>query len=153
MVRLRGRAGNRYAVYVAGAEPRQRQRVDNGHHHAAALRSVRRGGEVRYNGGHVQVEEPAVVARGSCHRGCGDACGMRNILGFLTYLLAAVIFGGGMALVLLAVHEDNDRCHYYNGSWNKGDLLSGVIAITVGMALRYLLCANSGIRSVIEIIA
>lgn len=73
MVRFRGRNGNRYAVYVAGTEPRQRQRVDNGHHHAAALRSVRRGGEVRYNGGHVQVEEPAVVARGSCHRGCGDA--------------------------------------------------------------------------------
>lgn len=78
---------------------------------------------------------------------------MRDILGFLTYLLAAVIFGGGTALVLLAVHEDNDRCHYYNGSWNKGDLLSGVIAIAVGMALRYLLCANSGICSVIEMIA
>lgn len=76
MVRLRGRAGNRYAVYVAGAEPRQRQCVDNGHHHAATLRSVRRGGEVRYHGGHVQVEEPAVVARGSCHWSSGDACGL-----------------------------------------------------------------------------
>ena len=153
MVRLRGRTGNRNAVHVAGKEPRQRKRVDNGHYNTTALRSVRRGGEVRYHGGHVQVEEPAVVARWSCHRSSGDACGMRNILGFLTYLLAAVIFGGGMALVLLAVHEDNDRCHYYNGNWNKGDLLSGVIAIAVGMALRYLLCANSGIRSVIEMIA
>lgn len=76
MVRFRGRNGNRYAVYVAGTEPRQRQRVDNGHHHAAALRSVRRSGEVRYHRGHVQVEEPAVVARGSCHWSSGDACGI-----------------------------------------------------------------------------
>lgn len=76
-----------------------------------------------------------------------------DILGMLVYFITATVFGGGIALILLAVHEDNDRCHYYNGSWNKGDLLSGVIAITVGMALRYLLCANSGIRNVIEIIA
>ena len=76
-----------------------------------------------------------------------------DILGMLVYFITATVFGGGIALILLAVHEDNDRCHYYNGSWNKGDLLSGVIAIAVGMALRYLLCANSGIRSVIEIIA
>lgn len=41
MVRLRGRTGNRNALHVAGTEPRQRKRVDNGHHHAAALRGVR----------------------------------------------------------------------------------------------------------------
>lgn len=76
MVRLRGRTGNRNAVHVAGTEPRQCQRVDNGNHHTYALRSVRRGGEVRYHGGHVQVEEPAVVARGSCHWSSGDACGI-----------------------------------------------------------------------------
>ena len=76
MVRLRGRTGNRYAIYVAGAEPRQRKRVDNGYHHAHALRSVRRGGETCHHRGHVQVEEPAVVARGSCHRSSSDACGL-----------------------------------------------------------------------------
>lgn len=76
MVRLRGRTGNRNAVHVAGAEPRQRQRMDNGYHHAHALRSVRRGGETCHHRGHVQVEEPAVVARWSCHRSSGDACGI-----------------------------------------------------------------------------
>lgn len=139
MVRLRGRTGNRYAVHVAGAKPRQCQRVDNGNHHTYALRSVRRGGETCHHGGHVQVEEPAVVARGSCHWSSGDACGMRNILGFLTYLLAAVIFGGGIALVLLAVHEDNDRCHYYNGKWSKKDIICGCIAISLGIIARYFL--------------
>lgn len=47
-----------------------------GHYNTAALRSVRRGGEICNHGGHVQVEEPAVVARGSCHRSSGDACGI-----------------------------------------------------------------------------
>ena len=99
--------------------------------------------------------KPYSVGHGQRNRNCDYASCMNknDILGMLVYFLTAVIFGGGAALVLLAVHEDNDRCHYYNGNWNKGDLLSGVLAITVGMALRYLLCANSGICSVIEMIA
>lgn len=48
----------------------------NAYHHAHALRSVRRGGETCHHRGHVQVEEPAVVARWSCHRSSGDACGI-----------------------------------------------------------------------------
>lgn len=59
-----------------------------------------------------------------------------DILGMLVYFLTAVIFGGGIALVLLAVHEDNDRCHYYNGKWSKKDIILGLIAICSGLILR-----------------
>ena len=46
---------------------------------------------------------------------------------------------GGFGLLALIIHEDNDRCHYYHGEWNKGDLTRGCIAIAVGVALRYIL--------------
>ena len=62
----------------------------------------------------------------------------RNFLGMLTYLAITLIFGGGFGLLALIVHEDNDRCHYYNGTWNKGDLVRGCLAVAVGMGLRYL---------------
>lgn len=47
-------------------------------------------------------------------------------------------FGGGFGLLALIVHEDNDRCHYYNGAWNRGDLTRGCLAVGAGMGLRYL---------------
>lgn len=49
----------------------------------------------------------------------------------------AMLFGGGIALLALIVYEDNDRCQYYQGEWNKGDLLRGCLAVAVGVALRY----------------
>ena len=39
-------------------------------------------------------------------------------------------------------YEDNDRCHYYHGEWNKRDLTRGCIAVAVGMAIRYFLSIN-----------
>lgn len=60
----------------------------------------------------------------------------RGILAAIAYFVAAAAFGGGVALVLLAVHEDNDRCHYYGGAWDKGDIMRGCAAIAAGMALR-----------------
>ena len=42
----------------------------------------------------------------------------------------------------MSKYEDNDRCHYYHGEWNKGDLTRGCIAIAVGMAIRYFLSIN-----------
>lgn len=62
----------------------------------------------------------------------------RNILGILVYLAIAFVFGGGFGLLALIVKEDNDRCHYYNGEWNIGDLVRGCLAVGVGMVLRYL---------------
>ena len=46
----------------------------------------------------------------------------RNLLGMLAYLTISFVFGGGFGLLALIVKEDNDRCHYYNGTWSGGDL-------------------------------
>lgn len=60
-----------------------------------------------------------------------------NLLGMAVYFAASVAFGGAVGAVLLAVHEDNDRCHYYGGQWNKGDLARGLMAVMAGMAARW----------------
>lgn len=60
-----------------------------------------------------------------------------NIFGMVVYMCIAMLFGGGFGLLALIVHEDNDRCNYYQGEWNKGDLLGGCLAVAVGVALRY----------------
>ena len=36
-----------------------------------------------------------------------------NILGFAVYLLAAIVFSPDVAIILLAIKENSDRCHYY----------------------------------------
>lgn len=66
--------------------------------------------------------------------------GMRNnILGAVVYLSTAIVFGGSTALLMLFVKENSDRCHYYNGKWNKTDLLCGVVAICAGMVVNHYL--------------
>lgn len=67
-----------------------------------------------------------------------------NLLGMAVYFCIAVLFGGGFGVLALIVHEDNDRCHYYNGEWNKGDLIRGCAAVAVGVAARYLLMGEGG---------
>lgn len=62
----------------------------------------------------------------------------RNLLGMLVYFTIALVFGGGFGLLALIVKEDNDRCHFYGGTWNIGDLVRGCLAVGVGMGLRYL---------------
>lgn len=62
----------------------------------------------------------------------------RNLLGMLVYFTIALAFGGGFGVLALIVHEDNDRCHYYGGTWNRGDLVRGSLAVGVGIGLRYL---------------
>ena len=66
----------------------------------------------------------------------------KNIVSVMIYTAITFTFGGGFGLLALIVHEDNDRCHYYHGEWNKGDLTRGCIAIAVGMAVRYFLGIN-----------
>lgn len=61
----------------------------------------------------------------------------RNLLGMLVYMTIALLFGGGFGLLALIVKEDNDRCHFYGGTWNIGDLVRGSLAVGVGMGLRY----------------
>lgn len=61
----------------------------------------------------------------------------RNLLGMLVYLTISFVFGGGFGLLALIIHEDNDRCHYYGGTWNRSDLVRGCLAVGAGMGLRY----------------
>lgn len=43
------------------------------------------------------------------------------------------------ALLMLFIKENSDRCHYYNGKWNKIDLLCGAVAICAGMVVNHYL--------------
>lgn len=61
-----------------------------------------------------------------------------NILGFIVYLLSAVLFSPAVAVILLAIKENSDRCHYYGGSWNKTDIAIGAAAIIIGVTVRLL---------------
>lgn len=60
-----------------------------------------------------------------------------NIIGFIAYLSASVIFSPSVGIILLAMKENADRCHYYDGKWNKTDLAIGISAIAIGMVIRY----------------
>lgn len=59
--------------------------------------------------------------------------------GMLVYFLASLLLGCGTGVLLLAIKEDSDRCHYYGGRWNVGDLLRGCVAIGAGAAVRWVL--------------
>lgn len=59
-----------------------------------------------------------------------------NILGFAVYLMAAILFSPSVALILLAIKENSDRCHYYGGKWSYTDLGIGASAISIGIILR-----------------
>lgn len=62
-----------------------------------------------------------------------------NIIGFLVYFLASLALSPGVSIILLAMKENADRCHYYNGRWNKTDIIIGCSAVALGAAVRYLL--------------
>lgn len=62
-----------------------------------------------------------------------------NIIGFIVYLLASAVFSPSVGIILIAIKEDSDRCHYYNGVWNKTDIIIGCSAVALGAAVRYLL--------------
>lgn len=59
-----------------------------------------------------------------------------NILGAVVYLSTAIVFGGSTALLMLFIKENSDRCHYYNGKWNKADLLCGCSSILIGFLVK-----------------
>lgn len=62
-----------------------------------------------------------------------------NIIGFAVYFLAALVFSPSVGIILLAIKENADRCHYYGGRWNKTDLAIGVIASLAGGLMRCIL--------------
>lgn len=42
-----------------------------------------------------------------------------NIIGSIFYLLVTLITNYSTSLLMLFIKENSDRCHYYNGKWNK----------------------------------
>lgn len=63
---------------------------------------------------------------------------MKNdITGFVVYLLATILLSPSAGVILLAMKENSDRCHYYGGKWNMTDIAIGVAAISIGVAIRY----------------
>ena len=60
-----------------------------------------------------------------------------NIIGFIVYLIITIIFAPATTILMLFVKENVDKCYYYNGSWNKTDLIIGIIAIVIGIIIRY----------------
>jgi hypothetical protein len=60
-----------------------------------------------------------------------------NIIGFVVYLLATILLSPSAGVILLAMKENSDRCHYYGGKWNITDLAIGMAAVSIGVAVRY----------------
>lgn len=62
-----------------------------------------------------------------------------NIIGFIVYFLVSLVFSPDVSIILLAMKENADRCHYYGGTWNRTDIIIGCSAVALGAAVRYLL--------------
>lgn len=60
-----------------------------------------------------------------------------NIIGFLTYLIVTILFNQSVSFIILFIKENSDRCHYYNGKWNKKDLAIGISSIVLGSITKY----------------
>lgn len=62
---------------------------------------------------------------------------MKNdILGFFVYLIVSTFFSPSTGLILLAIKENSDRCHYYKGKWCIKDIVTGTVAISIGIIIR-----------------
>jgi hypothetical protein len=60
-----------------------------------------------------------------------------NIIGFLTYLIVTILFNQSVSFLIFFIKENSDRCHYYNGKWNKKDLAIGISSIVLGSIAKY----------------
>lgn len=59
-----------------------------------------------------------------------------NIIGFIVYLSATALLSAEAGVLLLAMKENSDRCHYYNGSWSKTGIAIGLSAVFIGQLIR-----------------
>lgn len=59
-----------------------------------------------------------------------------NIIGSIFYLLVTLITNYSTSLLMLFIKENSDRCHYYNGKWNKKDLILGCSSILIGLLVK-----------------
>lgn len=61
-----------------------------------------------------------------------------NIIGFIVYFLVSLVFSPDVSIILLAMKENADRCHYYNGRWSYEDLCIGVVASFAGGLIKHI---------------
>lgn len=62
-----------------------------------------------------------------------------NIFGVVVYFTTALLLNSSTSLLMLFVKENSDRCHYYNGKWNKKDLILGCSSILIGLLIKQFL--------------
>ena len=62
-----------------------------------------------------------------------------DCLGIALYFSIAFVFGASVAILMLFIKENSDRCHYYNGVWNKADLIRGSASIALAIGCRLLI--------------
>lgn len=60
-----------------------------------------------------------------------------NIFGAVVYFTTALLLNSSTSLLMLFIKENSDRCHYYNGKWNKKDLAIGISSIVLGSIAKY----------------
>ena len=60
-----------------------------------------------------------------------------NIFGAVVYFTTALLLNSSTSLLMLFVKENSDRCHYYNGKWNKKDLAIRISSIVLGSIAKY----------------
>ena len=62
-----------------------------------------------------------------------------DFIGVLIYLIITIFFGYKISFLTLFIKENSDRCHYYNGKWNKKDLILGCNSILIGLLIKQFL--------------
>lgn len=62
-----------------------------------------------------------------------------NIFGAVVYFTTALLLNSSTSLLMLFIKENSDRCHYYNGKWNKKDLILYSVCIIIGALLAHYL--------------
>lgn len=62
-----------------------------------------------------------------------------NIFGVVVYFTTALLLNSSTSLLMLFIKENSDRCHYYNGKWNKRDLILGCSSILIGLLIKQFL--------------
>lgn len=56
-------------------------------------------------------------------------------LGVLCYMCIAFLLGTGTAFICLFIKENSDRIAYYDGKWNRSDIIRGCCAILIGWGM------------------
>lgn len=56
-----------------------------------------------------------------------------DVVGMLVYFTLTLLFGSTVGVLSLIIKENSDRIAYYEGKWNKGDIIRGGTAIALAI--------------------